>query len=47
MSGGIGLSLVKAIMNNYNAEYGVRNRENGVEFYFEIDSIKVEENKGE
>lgn len=33
---GIGLSLVKAIMNNYNAEYGVRNRENGVEFYFDV-----------
>ena len=33
---GIGLSLVKAIMNNYNSKYGVINRENGVEFYFEI-----------
>ncbi len=33
---GIGLSLVKAIMNNYNAEYGVINKENGVEFYFDI-----------
>ena len=34
---GIGLSLVKAIMNNYNNEYGVVNKENGVEFYFELD----------
>lgn len=34
---GIGLSLVKAIMNNYNNEYGVYNKENGVEFYFELD----------
>ncbi len=34
---GIGLAIVKAIMNNYNQEYGVINKENGVEFYFEID----------
>lgn len=34
---GIGLSLVKAIMNNYNNEYGVINKENGVEFYFDLD----------
>ena len=34
---GIGLSLVKAIMNNYKNEYGVINKENGVEFYFELD----------
>lgn len=34
---GIGLSLVKAIMNNYNNKYGVINKENGVEFYFELD----------
>ena len=34
---GIGLSLVKAIMNNYNNAYGVVNKENGVEFYFELD----------
>ena len=33
---GIGLSLVKAIMNNYESNYGVRNVDNGVEFYFEI-----------
>lgn len=33
---GIGLSLVKAIMNNYNEKYGVENKENGVEFYFEL-----------
>ena len=33
---GIGLSLVKAIMNNYNNEYGVVNKENGVEFYFDL-----------
>ena len=33
---GIGLSLVKAIMNRYNNKYGVQNVENGVEFYFEL-----------
>ena len=37
---GIGLSLVKAIMNNYNNDYGVNNVEDGVEFYFEL-NIKV------
>jgi len=34
---GIGLSFVKAIMNNYGNIYGVNNKENGVEFYFELD----------
>lgn len=34
---GIGLALVKAIMNNYNNKFGVENKENGVEFYFELD----------
>ena len=34
---GIGLALVKAIMNNYENDFGVENRENGVEFYFELD----------
>lgn len=33
---GIGLSLVKAIMNNYGNDFGVINRDNGVEFFFEI-----------
>ena len=33
---GIGLSLVKAIMNNYNQKYGVENKKDGVEFYFDI-----------
>lgn len=35
---GIGLALVKAIMNNYKNKYGVINKKNGVEFYFELDS---------
>lgn len=34
---GIGLAFVKAIMNNYDNRYGVINRENGVEFYIELD----------
>ena len=34
---GIGLSFVKAIMNNYDNKYGVTNKEDGVEFYFELD----------
>ena len=34
---GIGLALVKAIMNNYQNEYGVNNRKDGVEFYFDVD----------
>ena len=33
---GIGLALVKAIMNNYGNDFGVVNKENGVEFYFEV-----------
>jgi len=33
---GIGLALVKAIMNNYGNPYGVENKENGVEFYFDL-----------
>lgn len=37
---GIGLALVKAIMNNYHNDYGVENKENGVEFYFELDAEK-------
>ena len=34
---GIGLSLVKAIMNNYGNDFGAINKNNGIEFYFEID----------
>ena len=38
---GIGLAFVKAIMNNYDNKYGVRNLENGVEFYFELDLRQI------
>lgn len=34
---GIGLSIVKAIMNSLHQECGVRNCSNGVEFWFELD----------
>ena len=37
---GIGLSLVKAIMENYKNEYGVINLDNGVEFYFDLNLTK-------
>ena len=33
---GIGLALVKAIMNNYENDFGVENKEDGVEFYFDL-----------
>lgn len=36
---GIGLSIVRAIMNNYGNDFGVENEINGVKFYFEIDLI--------
>ncbi len=35
---GIGLSIVKAIMESMNQQYGVTNYENGVEFWFELAS---------
>lgn len=35
---GIGLSIVKAIMDSYGKEYGVANKSNGVEFWFDLDS---------
>ena len=38
---GIGLSVVKAIMNNYGKSYGVVNKENGVEFYFDL-NLKID-----
>jgi signal transduction histidine kinase len=35
---GIGLSIVKAIMESMNQEYGVVNYDNGVEFWFTLDA---------
>ena len=37
---GIGLALVKAIMNNYQNDFGVTNKADGVEFYFELPMSK-------
>lgn len=34
---GIGLSIVKAIMESLHQEYGIKNYDNGVEFWFELD----------
>ena len=35
---GIGLSIVAAPMESHNMEYGVTNKENGVEFYMDLDT---------
>ena len=35
---GIGLSIVKVIMDRHNKKYGVLNLEDGVEFYIELDT---------
>ena len=35
---GIGLSIVKAIMESFHQKYGVNNYDNGVEFWFELDT---------
>ena len=34
---GVGLSIVKAIMESMNQEYGVRNCPDGVEFWFTLE----------
>ncbi len=34
---GIGLSIVKAVMESFRQQYGVKNFDNGVEFWFELD----------
>jgi signal transduction histidine kinase len=35
---GVGLSIVKAIMDALNHQYGVKNYDNGVEFWFELEA---------
>lgn len=35
---GVGLSIVKATMERLGQQYGVENRENGVEFWFTLDA---------
>lgn len=37
---GVGLSIVKAIMESFNQGYGVTNYSNGVLFWFELETVK-------
>ena len=37
---GIGLSIVKAIMERHRQEYGVDNCGNGVDFWFELELVE-------
>ena len=39
---GIGLSIVKAILDNFEAPFGVENKEEGVEFWFMIEGFMKE-----
>lgn len=39
---GVGLSIVKAIMDSMNQKYGVENYENGVKFWFELELVSEE-----
>lgn len=39
---GIGLSIVKAVMEAHNQSYGVKNYDNGVEFWFELECENVD-----
>ncbi len=39
---GVGLSIVKAIMDSLNQKYGVTNYTNGVRFWFELELVKEE-----
>ncbi len=41
---GIGLSIVKAIMEAHNRAFGVRNQASGVEFWFELDHSAESQN---
>lgn len=38
---GIGLSIVKAIMDNYQLDYGVFNNQDGVSFWFEVEKANI------
>lgn len=38
---GVGLSIVKAIMESMNQKYGVENCDGGVLFWFELESVKI------
>lgn len=38
---GVGLSIVKAIMESMNRNYGVENYSNGVQFWFELENVQI------
>ncbi|MCM1561313.1 MAG: HAMP domain-containing histidine kinase [Butyrivibrio sp.] len=44
---GVGLSIVKAIMESMNRQYGVENRSDGVLFWFELEAGSTEGEYGE
>lgn len=44
---GVGLSIVKAIMEQMDQAYGVTNYENGVAFWFELETVAVDREVGE
>ena len=37
---GVGLSIVKAILDSLNQSYGVENYQNGVQFWFELETVE-------
>lgn len=39
---GVGLSIVKAVMESMNQKYGVESRENGTAFWFELETVGKE-----
>lgn len=43
---GVGLSIVKAMMESMNQKYGVINYDNGVEFWFELETTKTVDERG-
>ena len=43
---GVGLSIVKAMMESMNQKYGVINYDNGVEFWFELETTKLADERG-
>ena len=43
---GVGLSIVKAIMDSMNQHYGVQNYTNGVQFWFELETVKEDSREG-
>ena len=44
---GIGLSIVKAIMDSFHQRYGVINYDNGVEFWIELEKAKESSQESE